>query len=91
MSDAELTNYWDNKARDFLIGKRIKYARYQTLDEAQDMGWHDRGLVVWLEDGSNFIVQRDDEGNGAGALNIADATGNENILPTLRSVGTRGL
>lgn len=84
MSETELTNYWDNKARDFLIGKRIKYARYQTLDEANEFGWHDRGLVVWFEDGSNFIVQRDDEGNGAGALNIADATGEENILPTLR-------
>jgi len=84
MSEAELTEYWDGKVRDFLIGKRIKDARYQTFEEANDFGWDDRGIVVWFEDGSNFIVQRDDEGNGAGALNIADAKGKEDILPTLR-------
>lgn len=84
MSEAEITEYWDGKVRDFLIGKRIKDARYQTAEEARDMGWFERGIVVWFEDGSDFIVQRDDEGNGAGALNIMDAKGKEDILPTLR-------
>jgi len=82
MDNNELTDRWNKIAQKFLVGKKIVHARYQTQEEAQDFGWWTRGLVVWFEDGSNFIVQQDDEGNGAGALNISDES--VGILPVLR-------
>jgi len=55
-------------ARRKMEGQRIDKVRYMTEQEASDMGWHRRSLVMVLSNGVLLLVSQDAEGNGAGAL-----------------------
>ena len=60
-----------NKKVSVLNGKTIKMARYMTPEEAEEMGWHSRALVLFFDDGNDMILQCDDEGNEAGAASTS--------------------
>ena len=59
------------KFQDILIGKTIRFVRYLTEEEAENMGWDSRPLVIYFEDGGFIIPQSDDEGNDGGALYLS--------------------
>lgn len=77
------TVYWTNVARTHLEGRTIKTAGYLTNEEANELGWTDRPVVLELDNGTMVIVQSDDEGNNAGALQVIPKGQNYAILPTL--------
>lgn len=80
MSDT--TTWWNEIAAKLLKGRTITDVFYMNQEEAEEMGWDSRGLVIVLDDGSQLIPQADDEGNDAGALSWANATRSQ-ILPVL--------
>jgi hypothetical protein len=77
------TQTWNKKANAQLAGQTITAAKYMTDEDAENLGWYQRGLFIGLSNGSYLIVQQDDEGNGPGALYLMDKNGNDTILPTL--------
>ena len=62
------TEIWRVIAGEKLIGRTIKEVRYLTDEEMEDLGWSDRSLVIYFDNGEFIFPARDDEGNGAGAL-----------------------
>lgn len=65
-----------------LLGKSILNVRYMSEEEANDMMWDKRPIVIVLNDGSFLIPQADDEGNNGGALWYQDK-GNDKIICTI--------
>ena len=60
--------FWKGYAVTRLVGRTITEVRYLTPDEARDIGWTQRPLVMFLDDGTYILPMSDDEGNAAGAL-----------------------
>lgn len=81
----EMDERWTKIAHDMLIGKTITHVRYLSAEEARDLGWDNKSVVIHLRDknGKEILIypSRDDEGNDAGALFTTDAT--EQTLPVL--------
>jgi hypothetical protein len=80
-SSMEITKKWEDRCSAKLVGKTIKYVRYQFTSEKQDLGWSKRALVIFFSDGSYMYPSSDDEGNNAGAL-LTSVKGLEGI-PTI--------
>jgi hypothetical protein len=59
---------WEKKAKACLVGRKITGVRWMEQDEADDMGWSRRAIVLQLDDGNLIYPSMDDEGNDAGAL-----------------------
>lgn len=73
MSDVENTREvaiktWETRIAKALVGRKIVGVRYMGADEAEGLGWHDRSIVLVLDDGTQLFPSQDEEGNGAGAL-----------------------
>ena len=66
-------------AEKFLVGRRIKEVRYLTKDEAEQMYWSKRPLVIIFDNGSYMFASADDEGNNGGALFFNDSE----VFPTI--------
>jgi hypothetical protein len=79
----EMERYWNRKAKHLLRNKTIVDVRYMTEKESNDSGWDQQGLVIVLENGVTLYPQRDDEGNGPGAIHAQLDEENYEILPTL--------
>jgi hypothetical protein len=79
------TKYWEQKASALLIGRTITKVRYMTEDEAKELGWFNRALVIEFDNNAYLVAQGDDEGNDAGALYHGSYTDTapETVLPTL--------
>ena len=79
MNDIE--KRWTAAATRQLIGRRIILVRYMTQEEADDVGWMSRPVVLVLDDGNLIYPASDDEGNDGGAL----YTNNEQnpVLPVI--------
>lgn len=78
----KLETYWTGIAQAQLLGRKIVQVRYLSHEEADDLGWYERCVVIQLDDGNLILPSSDDEGNSAGALftnNKANPT-----LPVLR-------
>jgi hypothetical protein len=73
------TKYWNDKAKEVLVGKKIESARYLNDKEMEMMGWYKRPLCFFLDDGTSCILSADDEGNDGGVLFY----GSNGVLPTL--------
>jgi hypothetical protein len=73
-------NEWNKKAKDLLVGKKIIEARYLNDKEMEMMGWLDRPLCFFLDDGTSCILSTDDEGNNGGVLFYNE----DGVLPLLR-------
>ena len=72
---------WDSRAASMLNGRTIVEARYLTKQEAAELGWETRSVVLFLDNGNQLIASGDDEGNQAGALFTSDEK--TPILPVL--------
>jgi hypothetical protein len=59
---------WLKLMNDKLAGRKIVKVRLLTKEEAEDLGWYSRSVVLHLDDGNLLYPSRDDEGNDAGAL-----------------------
>ena len=66
------TNKWNEACSKFLVGKTVDEVRYMTKDEAKDMDWYSRPLVIFFTDGSHMFSSSDDEGNDGGSLFTSD-------------------
>lgn len=79
---AETEARWTAVAEKQLVGRKIVSVRYLSVAEAEALDWHNRPIVIQLDDGNLIYPSQDDEGNGGGAL----FTNNEanNVIPTLR-------
>ena len=61
-----------------LVGKKIVLTRYLSEEEITDLGWDQKAIVIFLDDGTYLFPSCDDEGNGAGAL-FTSIPGSETI------------
>ena len=75
--------FWNAKAKETLVGKKIVMARYLTSEEAEDMGWYKRGLMFRLDDSTECLLSADDEGNDSGVLFFANDETSNGVLPSL--------
>lgn len=57
---------WNN----MLVGRTIKSMRRLTNEEMNTLGWTQRPMVLFLDDGSFILPQRDDEANDGGVLYV---------------------
>jgi hypothetical protein len=80
---AEIRQLWDDEASQRLVGRKIVEARYLTRDEADGMAWLHSSVLLVLDDGTQLVPARDDEGNDAGALHGTDPRGQSFGLPVL--------
>lgn len=74
---------WEQDAKSTLEGRTIRSARYMTRQEADEMGWAHRPLVLFLDNGALFCPAQDEEGNDAGVFFISGANGRA-MFPRLR-------
>ena len=68
MSKQDYAAKWSKDVAKVLVGRTIVGVEYLTDMELDALGWHERSVVLKLDDGNAIIASRDDEGNGAGAL-----------------------
>lgn len=86
-SKKNIRRYWNAKAFDFFVGKKIAMARYLTEREMvntfgeEKYGSYKVPLALFFEDGSYTFPQMDDEGNDGGAL--ATSSKEEPVMPVL--------
>ena len=66
-------------AEKLLVGRRIKKVCYLTKDEAEQMYWTKRPLVIIFDNGSYMFASADDEGNNGGALFFNESE----VFPTI--------
>lgn len=59
-----------NQHKELLVGKTIESVRYMTKEEAEQIDWYSRPLVIQFTDGTILYPQKDDEGNNGGAMAI---------------------
>lgn len=59
---------WTDIAKKQFLGRKIVGVRYLSKEEADEMGWYSRPVVLQLDDGNIFYPSSDDEGNDGGAL-----------------------
>jgi hypothetical protein len=79
----EREKYWNDKAKDLLVGKTIKSVRYLTSEECEENMWNKRGLVITLNDGTEIIPGSDDEFNDTGVLHYQKKNEDYKCLPSL--------
>lgn len=72
---AEIRQGWDDEVRDRLVRRKIVEARYLTRDEVDGMAWSHACVLLVLDNGTQLLPARDDEGNDAGALHGTDPQG----------------
>ena len=65
-----LTKRWGNKAKEFLVGKKIVDVYYHTKKQNEEIFFDDYGSNVRIvfDDGHWITASRDDEGNGSGVI-----------------------
>jgi len=76
--DFKRNEKWYKKAQSLLLNKKITAVQWQTWDI--DDEYSSTGLVFKVEDGTQFYVSCDDEGNDAGALYWQDDK-DDGVLP----------
>ena len=73
---------WTKYAEKHLLGRSISRVRYLDKDEAEHLGWHQRSLLLELDNGTIVFMSRDDEGNDGGTL-FGMTTDEELTFPVL--------
>ena len=67
----DLQKVWEAKIKKKLVGRKIVDVRYMNDDEQEEFSWMTKGIIIFLDDGSNLMPQSDDEGNDAGAISTS--------------------
>ena len=75
----EMIEKWDKVSQDVLKGRTIVEVRYLNDEEMEMMGWYNRPICFFLDNGVSCILSCDDEGNDGGVLFY----GSDGVLPTL--------
>lgn len=78
-----LERFWQEKAIEVLQGKTIKHVQYLSQKEAEDNGWHKRGIQMLLDDGTRLTILMDDEANDMGVIDYYRDENFCGILPSL--------
>lgn len=73
--------YWTEVASKQLLGRKIVAVRYLSLEEATELGWNERPVVIQLDDGNLIYPSQDEEGNGPGALFTNNNS--DSVIPVL--------
>jgi len=82
--EKQIDIYWNIKANNLLLGRKIVKVEYMSKAECNDMYWDDAPVCIQLDSGVWIYPSQDDEGNNGGAL-FTSAKGNyESCLPTMR-------
>ena len=55
------------EAKDLLVGRTIDRVRRLSIQEMENFMWYKNPVVLVLDDGSQVVLQCDDEGNDGGA------------------------
>jgi hypothetical protein len=76
--------YWAKEANKALKGKTVQMVRYMSKEEAEDMGWYSRPVVIQFTDGTLMFPSADDEGNDGGAFFGQSPSGKDITMPVLR-------
>tara|TARA_R100001443_G_scaffold18245_1_gene29082 strand:- start:7036 stop:7302 length:267 start_codon:yes stop_codon:yes gene_type:complete len=53
-----------------LEGAAVTSIRFQTEEEAEEVGWHARPIVICFDNGTEVWATRDPEGNGPGCIEV---------------------
>lgn len=83
MNYEQLKAHWGGLASKFLVGKTIKYVRYMTDAELEDLGFETSNLAIFFTDGSFMYASMDDEGNDSGVICTNDP--NTKCYPSIRN------
>lgn len=75
----KLMDKWNKVSQDVLQGRTIVEVRYLNDEEMEMMGWYNRPICFFLDNGVSCILSSDDEGNDGGVLFY----GENGVLPTL--------
>lgn len=78
----EIETKWTKVASAALVGRKITRVEYLSKENCGHMDWYESGLVLFLDNGAQVLVQCDDEGNGPGSLVVQTKT-TDLILPTI--------
>ena len=78
----DYTKMWNKTANDLLLNRKIIKVEYMGSEEAEKSMWYSRPVRIILDDGTNILPMRDDEGNDGGALWLGSKDGEE-VLPVL--------
>ena len=72
---------WTDDIREALAGRMIKKVRYMSKEEAEELDWHKRPIIIELDNGTTLIPSMDEEGNDGGAIhtNLEELT----VIPVL--------
>lgn len=75
-----MENRWIKEISEVIVGKKIKSVSIMTQEDADDIGYDSRPIIIELEDGTLLYPVSDDEGNDGGSI----YTTNEElpIIPT---------
>ena len=79
VQQTEMIEKWDKVSQDVLKGRTIVEVRYLNDEEMEMMGWYNRPICFFLDNGVSCILSSDDEGNDGGVLFY----GENGVLPTL--------
>lgn len=71
-NDQKIQRHLEDQASLVLVGRKIKSVRYLSAEEAENLGWYSRSVVIELDNGTLIWPSSDDEGNNAGALFTTD-------------------
>jgi hypothetical protein len=83
-SPDETRRRWVEYAREHLEGRTIVAVDYLTSAAAERLDWYECPVVLTLDNGTQLMPWRDDEGNGAGALGGETPGGELLLCPVLR-------
>jgi len=78
----DYTKFWTDIAKQQLLNRKIVDVRYLSEEEAENLGWTQRSVVMVLDDGNMIYPSSDDEGNDAGALFTCNS--DQPTLPVMR-------
>ena len=84
LSDEQIRKRWIDYARQHLQGRTIVGLDYLPADQARELDWFECPVVLTLDNGTQIMPWRDDEGNGAGALGGQTAGDQVLLFPVLR-------
>ncbi len=76
-------DFWDDKVKNLLLGKKIILVRYMTDAELTQTGFNKRGIIIQLDDGTIIWPVKDDEGNDAGAIHYSKKGDDDYVIPNL--------
>ena len=81
----QIIKYWNYKANQLLLGRKIVEVEYMSPEETDQWYWHNAPVLFELDNGFWVAPQSDDEGNNGGVLSLHnDELDILEVLPVMR-------